>query len=255
MKILKYNEGIQNDSQEFIHDINKKTTKDKLYNSNLFFYKTNPKAKLSRANSEDELKNFFENDLSNYVKSFDTAVDIGARVGEWSRPLSNTFNNVISFEARTKWCKCFLKNIKLKNVSLYNYALGNSESWAKMAGNRILGEGKKYKDVGWDSTWDFHGRKGNRSDINNPVKILKLDSFNIDKIDFMKIDVDGYEMDVLKGGESTILKTKPIIHIECILKEKYGNGKHREYLKELGAKELKEYYVDGILHDILFGWE
>ena len=46
------------------------------------------------------------------------------------------------------------------------------------------------------------------------VKTKTLDSFNLSGIDFIKIDVEGYELHVLSGGRETIAKNKPKPHIE-----------------------------------------
>ena len=47
---------------------------------------------------------------------------------------------------------------------------------------------------------------------------LKLDEFvkkeNLDNVDFIKLDVDGYELDVLSSGKDFLIKNKPIIFIE-----------------------------------------
>ncbi|TAH30659.1 MAG: FkbM family methyltransferase [Cytophagales bacterium] len=52
------------------------------------------------------------------------------------------------------------------------------------------------------------------------VGAMTLDSFvanqNIDKIHFIKIDVEGFEMNVLKGGSETLTKMKPQMFIELV---------------------------------------
>jgi hypothetical protein len=46
------------------------------------------------------------------------------------------------------------------------------------------------------------------------VQQFKLDDFNLGDIDYIKIDVDGYELNVLNGAKETINKYKPILVIE-----------------------------------------
>lgn len=66
------------------------------------------------------------------------------------------------------------------------------------------------------------------------VKIKTLDSFNIkEKIDLIKIDVEGFEYFALSGGIQTIKKNKPVILIE---EHNYGNSKVFKLLMELGYK-------------------
>jgi len=234
-----------NDKQLFTYNGRELISKKSLYGFRLWFYKTNVKFNLV----QDERSCFLaqiKNDFPEIFKKNKTgvAVDVGARVGEWSRQFGLIFDKVISFEAREKWCECFTKNVMMENVSLYNYALGNTNSWAVMNGNSIEDSGDQYKySIAPTAT---HG-----------IKILKLDTFNLEQIDFLKIDTDGYELDVLRGGESTILKTKPIILIECQVKNK--GDKYPEfckYLSSLGAKVLKEYGTHKYdIHDRLYGWD
>jgi hypothetical protein len=46
------------------------------------------------------------------------------------------------------------------------------------------------------------------------VDVNTLDSFNIENVSVLKIDVQGYEPKVLDGAKETILKNKPVIFIE-----------------------------------------
>ena len=52
------------------------------------------------------------------------------------------------------------------------------------------------------------------------VETRTLDSYNLPKVDFIKIDVEGWEEQVLEGGMKTILKYRPIMYIE-IWKKNY----------------------------------
>jgi hypothetical protein len=55
----------------------------------------------------------------------------------------------------------------------------------------------------------------NNSEQKNKYTLETLDSFQFDKIDLIKIDVEGHELNVLKSGKETILKYKPVILFEC----------------------------------------
>lgn len=78
-----------------------------------------------------------------------------------------------------------------------------------------------------------------------PIKIDTLDNFTdqnkINKIDLIKLVVEGYEMKVLKGCQRVIYKFRPILYIELddkFLKEQESSAKHLiEFLEE------NQYYI------------
>ena len=43
-----------------------------------------------------------------------------------------------------------------------------------------------------------------------------LDSYNFTEVDIIKIDVEGYELEVLKGADQTIANNRPIVQVECV---------------------------------------
>jgi hypothetical protein len=44
--------------------------------------------------------------------------------------------------------------------------------------------------------------------------IKTLDSFEFPQIDYLKVDIEGFELQFLKGAAETIKRTKPVINIE-----------------------------------------
>ncbi len=46
------------------------------------------------------------------------------------------------------------------------------------------------------------------------VEMVTLDSFNLDNVSFIKIDVEGHEIEVLKGARATLERNKPVMVIE-----------------------------------------
>jgi len=69
------------------------------------------------------------------------------------------------------------------------------------------------------------------------VNVTTIDSYNFDKIDFIKIDTEGHELYVLEGAINTIEKYKPNIFIEVHPKELKKEKNAYNFLCDLGYKE------------------
>lgn len=164
-----------------------------------------------------------------FVQNFRRAVDIGAHVGLWARDLCDLFEFVYAFEPIPEHRECFHKNVKNRNYELYDCALGNRESTAQMV---------------FDSTNTGHTRiatNKEKDQVYRVVNIASLDSFNLDDIDFMKLDCEGYELFALQGAEATIKRCRPVINIEVKPKFKFYDVSAfaaGDYLKNLGMVEL-----------------
>lgn len=52
-----------------------------------------------------------------------------------------------------------------------------------------------------------------------------LDSYNFTDVDIIKIDVEGYELQVLEGAHQTIANNRPIVQIECVETQPRAFGK------------------------------
>jgi FkbM family methyltransferase len=50
--------------------------------------------------------------------------------------------------------------------------------------------------------------------IARPSHVATLDSFGLDQVTFVKIDVEGHELEVLRGGEQTLARWRPMLLIE-----------------------------------------
>ena len=139
-------------------------------------------------------------------------IDIGANIGSVSLPLANMFKNskIVSIEPTIYAYTKLKKNVNL-NPSL--------KSRIKLENSFISNTNKSVKEV--HSSWNFSD-KDKKHKVH--LGILKKTSFKtkkldricskFKKVDFIKIDVDGHELDVLKSGKKTILKHKPVIYFE-----------------------------------------
>ena len=139
--------------------------------------------------------------------------DCGANVGKWTRPLSNIFNKVIAIEPDGRAIK-YNRAKQPRNVELINAAVGRVAGKAEFSMmphtmNSRLGFSEKAKEI-----------------IN--VIVIVLDQFVNQEIDFIKIDVEGAEVDVLTGGLELFKAKKPIIIVETHNTQEQV----REYVKE-----------------------
>ena len=84
---------------------------------------------------------------------------------------------------------------------------------------------------------------GNSSNKNSNIlerRCLAIDEFSIkEKVNFIKIDVEGNELSVVKGAKNLILRDKPIILLEL---SKHNSEKDIcDYLNNIGYLSKKEF--------------
>ena len=140
------------------------------------------------------------------------AIDIGANVGVWSYWLSKYAKQVESFEPNPKIFNA-LKNIKIKNVNSYNIALSNKTGSVDL----LIPKGSKgFSNQG--ASLSSIKVQGEHKSIS--IEAKQLDEFNFLDVDFIKIDVEGHEHEVIEGARETIKKFKPTMVIE--MEEKHN---------------------------------
>jgi FkbM family methyltransferase len=180
-------------------------------------------------NWEGWAENFESREYKKLGLRGNVCLDIGAHVGIWTKRLSQDFDQVICFEPLQKHIECHRRNCEnLSNVILHEYALSNVESESVMS--------TKDSNSGMSSL--LNRRFKGKNEV--VVKTKILDSFDLPKIDFMKIDVEGFEKEVLEGGRETIMRDKPIIYVE-IWKNKLESTS--EFITSLGysVKEMSSW--------------
>lgn len=167
-----------------------------------------------------------------YVKKARTAIDIGAHCGLWTVQLGAYFERVECFEPIPSHIECWHKNAGWKlSCRLHEVALGDSE-----------------RTCGMEVVEGLSGRSHVAGSGEVPMKTL--DSFGFVDVDFLKVDVEGFEYFVLKGAEKTLLENKPVMVVE----QKRHGGNYGlpptaaiDYLVGLGAVVREEIVGDFIL--------
>ena len=146
------------------------------------------------------------------------AIDIGAHIGHFTKELYYNFPKckVVMVEANPN-CELYLR---LLGKPYEIVALSNKKGYADLyveKVNPIATGASLYKE-----NTDWYG-EGKYETITVPTKTLdECDYFEGQPIDFIKLDVQGSELDILNGGETTIKNTQFVL-IETSLVE-YNQG-------------------------------
>jgi FkbM family methyltransferase len=179
--------------------------------------------------------------LKNLIKPGDICVDIGAHLGYFTFELSRLAGNnghVYAIEPMSKFFQT-LENLvsdrKLKNITLYQNAMGADTEFVEM-GIPKLNNVKKYAYARVKSTHSYLEYMDSEK-----VKNVQGDQLFADlkKLDFIKCDVEGLELQVFQSFLQTIRRFRPVI-----LCELEDPGKRETLLNLLSAGSYSIYYLE-----------
>ena len=166
-------------------------------------------------------------ELKSLSKQGSIIIDVGANIGTTSIPLSKyvgVHGKIIAIEANPKIANCLRENIKLngvKNIEVLQIAVGESSKLVR------------FSDIDIDDINKVEGGNiKNANSANVLVPMMRLDDMlkDFEKIDVIKIDVEGYEKFVLAGATETLKKTKAV-YMEYYEPNTLEFGYKREELK------------------------
>ena len=163
----------------------------------------------------DHVEGEFEPEMVSLFKSLlqpsDTVLDIGANIGCTSLLFGDVASKVYSFEpspSTYRWLAQNVQSAKLTNVEPVNLGLG------KDAGTFELTFAPNNRSGGFVSNLTSASEGHQVEQIN----IAKGDDFirkrQIAKVDFIKIDVEGFEQSVIEGLAATIARDQPLVALE-----------------------------------------
>lgn len=171
----------------------------------------------------DSWEEYIHDQFKAYVKPGSVALDIGGHIGTHTLNLSRLVGEngqVYVFEPQAKmFCELTI-NMHLnecKNIKYFHNALGSEEklikmhipkeAWTASYGPSLINEG--------------HGTVSLDLDVpGDTTKMIRLDDLHLDNISMIKMDVEGFEMEVIHGGKETILRNKPVLIVEIFTDEK-----------------------------------
>ena len=152
-------------------------------------------------------------------------MDIGAWVGTWSMAMNEYCGRVVAFEPEALHYECLVKNVG-DDVETHQLAIGSEQKMISLSqdnftqSRRVVGEGS--------------------------IPMITVDSLGLDDVDMIKIDVEGYEMEVLKGASKTLENVQYLMIELNNNTKKYGssNAEVEKYIRKKGFKVKVKIWPD-----------
>ena len=168
-----------------------------------------------------------------HVRKFETYIDIGADTGTTSVPFLEKFKKVIAFEPNPVSFQELSKNLQIEsyNIALSNF-IGETNLTIPVGGKNQWGTITKERIAIWEEI------------ITIPVSVTTLDSYHFENVDFIKIDVEQGEYEVIIGALGTIKKCKPVI----IFENKRNEGDRVIPILESVGYKIKKYKSDTVAY-------
>jgi len=169
------------------------------------------------------------------------AIDCGANVGvhtiEWAKYMHG-WGNVIAFEAQERIFYALAGNITINNC------FNARAIWAAVGSQKgeisvpipdyFTPSSFGSLEIKKNNRTEFIGQNIDYSEENcAKTRLMSIDELQLQRLDFIKIDIEGMEMDALIGGTQSIEKFKPQLMIEKI---KSNENDISAFIEKLGYK-------------------
>lgn len=151
------------------------------------------------------------------IKREHVVIDVGAFIGDTALIFAEHSDHVIAFEPQTDAYVCARYNT-IGKATVHNAAVGNGENV-------------------YCKPDTLEGNLGTRGmGIGGEAKSVRIDDLGIDRLDFLKIDCEGFEPNVIRGAMETLRKFHPVILVEVYktMLQRYGFTKEDIVLPLLG---------------------
>ena len=162
-------------------------------------------------------------------KKMKTVIDVGAWCGTWSKAIEPFAKKVIAFEPDKVHFECLQRNCTI-NCDPRMEAVGAEVMEVSLTEDNFT-QAKRVNE------------KGN-------IRMINLDYMNYQDVDMIKIDVEGYEMQVLKGATKTLENIKYLMIELNNNTKKYGsnNMEVERYIASLGFNVLMDHWPDKVFY-------
>ena len=139
--------------------------------------------------------------LNIFIRPDKDFVDIGAHIGTWTWRCATIANKTHAFECNRHVYNCLCANLFLKGLS---YKVQTHVCGLSNRSNEEMVYYKRSKDGGGNGLTMLN--TGDELVEKDCVDVFRLDDFNLVNVGFLKIDVEGHELEVLQGALMTLKK-------------------------------------------------
>ncbi len=163
------------------------------------------------------------------TKKMKTVIDVGAWCGTWAKAIEPFAKKVIAFEPDKTHFECLQRNCTINCTP------------------RMEAVGAQLQEV---SLTEDNFTQAKRVNEKGNIKMITLDHMAYEDVDMIKIDVEGYEMEVLKGATKTLENVKYLMIELNNNTKKYGSSNIvvEKFIGDLGFKVLMEHWPDKVFY-------
>jgi FkbM family methyltransferase len=162
---------------------------------------------------EGELNNIFV--LIDTLPTGAVIIDGGANAGFFTIPVANRIRGrgqrIISFEPQLTLFRAMSGSLALNDIDFCDLQLAGL---GDAPGTAIV------PDVDYSIPQDFGTVQISAAGTGTPVEVKTIDSLGLERVDFIKLDVEGYECAALAGGIGMIQQHRPYIWVEFFISGK-----------------------------------
>lgn len=154
--------------------------------------------------------------FNQFIQKGDVVLDVGANIGThalWFAKKVGKRGRVLAFEPQRLIFQTLCANMAINSITNVDCKQMGVGSVQKLIDLPVLDPTKKA---------NFGGLNIQGHDSGEKVAVCKIDDMGLKRCDFIKIDVEGMEPDVLMGGLNAIAKLRPYIYMEVDREENHG---------------------------------
>lgn len=166
-----------------------------------------------------------------FVEDRGICLQAGGAIGIWPQFLAEHFADVYTFEPDPEQVECLEANVTAENVHKYNAAVGETPGFVGTVHNEERCNASYVDD------------RGDR------VHRILLDSVSVKgRVNFMCLDLEGYELFALRGAEDILARDKPVVQVEDKHGGRFGieEGGVDAFMQSLGYERMKTHKFDKV---------